>query len=120
MGDRHFNISPDADRGFHPLALSLHGYISRLQMQLLFECTPFKRVGKKFDTDAARFQHGIMFIQATTLCEVDQEFTFFHPYVHPDIATATGHGFGGVVARRGPGNVVSRWKLPEKVDKLKS
>ena len=50
------------------------------------------------DPDPATLQKGIILVEITAPCKIEQQISIFHPDIQPDIAAAAGHRPRGIPA----------------------
>ena len=88
---------------YHDPSLSVgHLTVAVLQHQLLTEAAHLQGVRQVY-AEASQFQQGIVLVEASALAQVEEHVAvLFRPHIQSHVATATGHRFRGVLARRGP------------------
>ena len=65
-----------------------------------------KGIWVEADAEAAEFEVLVVLVEGAAALGVEEEVAVFDPDVQAGIAAAAGHGFGGVFALGGPGDVV--------------
>ena len=92
VNDRLFDIGPYPASKGASVAVGLNGEVAIIEMQLLSEILRIKDGRDGADAQPAGLEHGILFVEAATAGNIDQQVALLDPDIHADVSTATGHG----------------------------